>query len=141
MQKRQNKTKAQLIQENKLREEAYRQKKVVKDALYPVLHEFSTSIAHAQQSCQVMKVVILQAMQKPFREKNVGDLGLEEELASEKDTKDREMFQSFIEHFKDVSIADTLKVLDGMGGAIDGFVRMKTSKEDFKDIKIEDLIN
>lgn len=127
--------------ETRLREEAERQKKVVSDVLYPVLHEHSTSIANAQQSCQVMKVVILQAMQKPFRDKTVAELGLEEELTKEENVKDRELFQAFVKGLKDVKIADALKVLDGMGGAIDGWVRQEADKKDFKSIELKDLIN
>ena len=136
-----NKSKEQLAHEMRLRDETLRQKKVVTEILYPVLHEHSTSIAHAQQSCQVMKVVILQAMQKPFRDKNISELHLDEELTKEKDVKDKAMFEAFANGFKDVKIADVLKVLDGMGGAIDGFVRQKADKEDFKSIKVEDLVN
>ena len=136
-----NKSKEQLAHEIKLRDETIRQRKIVTDILYPVLHEHATSIAHAQQSCQVMKVVILQAMQKPFRDKAVDELHLDEELSKEKDVKDHDMFEAFAKGFKDVKIADVLKVLDGMGGAIDGYVRQKADKEDFKSIKVEDLVN
>ena len=136
-----NKTKEQLLQEQKLKAEANRHREIITNHLYPILYEHTTSIAHAQQTCQVMKVVILQAMQKPFREKNVGDLGLEEELTKEKDQKDKALFESMVNHFKDVSIADALKILDGMGGAIDGWVRQDASKKEFKSIELKDLIN
>ncbi len=136
-----NKSKEQLLYETRLKDETSRQKKIVTEILYPILHEHTTSIAHAQQSCQVMKVVLLQAMQKPFRDQNVSELHLDEELTKEKDVKDKAMFEAFAIGFKDVKIADTLKVLEGMGGAIDGYVRQKADKEDFKNIKIEDLVN
>lgn len=136
-----HKSKEQLLHEQKLIAETTRQKAIVTDKLYPVLHEFSTSISHAQQMCQVMKVVILQAMQKPFRDENVSKLNLEEELIKEKDVKDKAMFEAFISNFKDVSIADVLKVLEGFGGAIDGYIRQETTKRDFKEIKLQDLIN
>jgi hypothetical protein len=136
-----NKSKEQLAHEIKLRDEVNRQKKIVTEVLYPILHEHATSIAHAQQSCQVMKVVLLQAMQKPFRESNVSELHLDEELTKEKDVKDKMMFEAFNTGFKDYKISDVLKILEGMGGAIDGYIRQKADKEDFKNIKVEDLVN
>ncbi len=130
-----------MLQDQKLREKADRQKKIVSDKLYPILEKYSTSISHAQQSCQVMKVVVLQAMQKPFRDKNISELKLDEELTKEKDVKDKAMFTAFVDNFKDVSIADCLKVLEGFGGAIDGFIRQETTKRSFSEVKLADLIN
>lgn len=139
-QKRQNKTKKQLLDDQKFLEGVERQKKYARDILYPALHEHTTSIQHAQRSCEVMKMVIMGAMQKPFKDKTVGYLELEKELIAEKDVKDRELFLAFINGFKDIEIGEAVKLFEGMGGAIDGYIRAESANKSFKEIPLEKLI-
>lgn len=139
-QKRQTKTKQQLLDDKKFLDGVLRQKRYARDILYPALHEHSTSIQHAQRSCEVMKMVIMGAMQKPFKDKTVGFLDLEKELIAEKDVKDRDLFLAFINGFKDIEIGEAVKLFEGMGGAIDGYIRAESAKQSFQSIPLESLI-
>ncbi len=140
LKKRENKSKEQLAYEMKVREEAERQKRIVKEVLYPALKKHATSIQHAQRTCEIFKTVIMQAMQLPFKDKQMNYLNLKEELTKEKDVQDKELYAKLIDGFDDVAITDTLKLLEGMGGAIDGYIRGQTAKQPF-DIKLEELVN
>lgn len=133
-------TKEQIAQQMKMKEEAAKGKKIVTHVLYPILHEHATTIANSKRLTEIFKVIIMQAMQIPFRDKAVGDLDFSPMLEEEKDQASRIIFQSFVDGFKDVKITDAVKILQEYEGGVDAYLQQELSTREFKSLTLEDLI-
>ena len=123
-----------------LKQEADKGKKIVREVLYPILHEHATTISNAERMAEVFKVIIMQAMQLPFKDKLVGDLDFSTMLADEKEDKSRAIFEAFVKGFKDIPIADAVKVLQELEGGINAYFNNESRVREFKTITLEDLI-
>lgn len=137
--KRPNPSKAQLAGQQKLMQDIQRRKHIVRDQLYPVLHEHATTVHDASGKAEVFKTLVLMAMQKPFREATVGELDFTDAMSSE-DEAGKIVFSAFLDAFKDVKIADTLAVLQELDGGLQSYFQGERRKREFKTITIEDLI-
>lgn len=133
-------SKEELIQRAKAIAEAEKGKKIVREVLFPILQEHATTIQNAERLTEIFKVVIMQAMQIPFKDKTVGDLDFESMLADEKEDKSKATFIAFTKGFKDVPIADAVKILQEFSGGISAVVEQEMKKREFKTITLEDLI-
>ncbi len=67
----------------------------------------------------------------------VDSLKLLEKL--DKDSDQYEKYKKAVKMFNDETIADALEIIQGMGHAIDGFVREEMTKRDLKTLKAEFL--
>lgn len=139
-QKRIQKSKAQLIEENRMKAEVNRLWPIAKDVIFASLAAYAKSITHAQRSCEILKVVMQGKMNQYWTEKTVGDLGLVDELSKDEKLTDRELYLSLLTGFSDVRIVDAMKLVDGMCGSIDGYLKKEASKKPFSDIKVEEII-
>ena len=108
-------------------------------ALYDTLLK-TESITHAQRTCEVLKAVIQGKMIEYWAKRTVGDLGLMEELTNDKTMKDRDVYVSLIDSFAGVAIPDAMKIIDGMNGSIEGYLKKQNMTKPFTDISAEDLI-
>jgi hypothetical protein len=81
--KRPNKNKEQLSQEMKQIANAQKGRKIVREVLYPVLLKYADTIRQAEMFADIFKVAITVNMQRPFKEKNIGDLDWSAELKEE----------------------------------------------------------
>lgn len=122
------------------KQEAEKGKAIVKNILFPILWEHATTISNAERITEVFKVVIMQAMQIPFKDKNVGDLDFKSMLDEEKDDKSKEVFNAFVEGFKDVKIADAVKILQEFEGGVNAYFDNESRKREFTTMTLEDLI-
>lgn len=134
-------TKEQLAQKAKLIAEAQKFKKLIREDIFPILSNGAKSLEHAQQVCEILKTVIVNSTNQYWQDKTLSDLKLDEELTSDKNVKDRDVYLGLIEALKDVSIEDSQKLLQGMGGALDGYVRLLARSKDFSEVKVEEIIN
>ena len=137
-QKRVKKTKEQLLQENQFKAEVARMRPLA-HSLFECL-QGTSSITHAQRTCEILKAVIQNKMNQYWAERTIGDLGLMEELTGDPTMKDRDLFMSLLTTFADVRIVDAMKIVDGMGGSIDGYLKKQNMNKPFTDIKQEELI-
>lgn len=133
-------SKAQLAHELKLRSEAEKGRKVVRDVLYPILHEHATTISNAERMCEVFKTVIMLAMQRPFKDKSVGDLDFSEDMNAEKDDKSKVIFEAFVNGFKDIPIPDAVKILQEFEGGINAYFQNESRTRKFDTLELKDLI-
>jgi predicted metal-dependent peptidase len=134
------KSKEQIAHEMKLKQEAEKGKAIVKDILFPILFEHATTISNAERITEVFKVIIMQAMQMPFKDKTIGDLDFKPMLDEEKDDKSKETFIAFVEGFRDVKIADAVKILQEFEGGVNAYFNNESRKREFKTLTLEDLI-
>lgn len=133
-------SKEQIAQQMKAKAEAQKGKQIVQDILYPILHEHATTIANSKRLTEIFKVIIMQAMQIPFKDKTTGDLDFSPMLDEEKDDKSRIIFQAFVDGFKDVKIADAIKILQEYDSGVDAYLQQELQKREFKSLTLEDLI-
>jgi hypothetical protein len=133
-------SKAEIAQQMKARQEADRGKSIVRDVLYPILHEHATTISNAERMTEIFKTVIMLAMQRPFKDKTVGDLDFSEDINNEKDDKSRIIFQSFLDGFKGVPIGEAVKILQEFSGGVNAYFDNESRTREFTSLTLEDLI-
>lgn len=138
--KQPHKSKEQVAHEMKLKAEADKGKAIVRDVLFPILWEHATTISNAERLAEIFKVIIMQAMQMPFKDKNIGDLDFKPMLDEEKDDKSKQTFIAFVEGFKDIKITDAVKILQEFDGGVNAYFSAESHKRDFKTLTLEDLI-
>lgn len=119
--------------------EADRFKKLIRENLYPIL-QTAGSIIEAQQLCEVLKTVMMSKCNAYWADKKVSDLGLMEELTGDEDAKDVEIYSEVIQAINELPITDAQKLLQGMGGALDGYTRRRADEMLMKDIPVEEII-
>ena len=134
------KSKEQLAHELKVRTEAQKGKKIVSEILFPILHEHATTISNAERMTEIFKTIIMLAMQRPFKDKNVGDLDFSEDLNSEKDDKSKVIFEAFVEGFKDIPIPEAVKILQEFEGGINAYFQNESRTRKFDTLELKDLI-
>ena len=134
-------TKEQIAHQIMMQNKSKQFKAFVKEKLYPLLQKHTDSLPHAQQSCEVFKTVILQAMNKHWEGKTVSALGLKEELTKEEGVKDVELHMGLIEMLDDVPLGDAQQVLEGMMHALAGIATKESEKIVLKDIPVTQIIN
>lgn len=133
-------TKTQLAQQFSQQQEAQKGKKIVREILFPILEKHATTISNAERMTEVFKTVIMLAMQRPFKDKSVGDLDFSEDLNNEKDDKSKEIFEDFLEGFKDTPIPDAVKILSEFEQGINAYMQNELRIREFKTLTLEDLI-
>lgn len=138
--KQSHKSKEQVAHEMRLKQEADKGKAIVRDVLFPILWEHATTISNAERLAEIFKVIIMQAMQAPFKDKNIGDLDFKPMLNEEKDDKSRQIFVAFTGGFKDIKITDAVKILQEFEGGINAYFSAESHKREFKTLTLEDLI-
>lgn len=132
--------KQQIAQQMRQIEEAKKGKRIVSEILYPILTEHATTIANSERITEIFKVVIMQAMQIPFKDKTIGDLDFSSMLNDEKDDKSKAIFVACVEGFKDIKIADTVKILNEYEGGVNAYLQNELKTREFKSLKLEDLL-
>lgn len=133
-------SKQQIAQQMKQIEEAKKGKKIVRKILYPILKKHATTIANSERITEIFKVVIMQAMQIPFKDKKVGDLDFTPMLADEKDEKSKAIFEACVNGFKDIKISEAIKILGEYEGGVNAYLQNELKTREFKTLKLEDLL-
>lgn len=139
--KRHNKSKKELLQEQKQREFAEAQKKeterrraLAKDVLFPILLKNSKSIRHAQGICKIVENATMALFNNGLSTQSLGDLKMAEHFQGE-DTEASKTFTEILEAFKDEKLNACLEVIGGMSGAIDSFVAQESSTRPLSELK------
>jgi len=136
VEKRQNKTKEQLIAEMEQTKKVNQQRQVVKEKIYPFLLEKSESIEDAKVFMSAIGISIKQAYLNGMKDTPLGDLKMVEMLDIKGANYQR--YKDLFEILKDYSITDALKLIEGMPGEIDISIReeMQTRKLDTLKVKL-----
>lgn len=119
--------------------EANRFKDFIKTDLYPIL-QTAGSIVEAQQLCEVMKTVMLNKCNAYWLDKTVADLELVSELAGDENAEDVAIYTKVIIAMAELSITDAQKLLQGMGGALDGYTRREAMKKPLSEVDVLEII-
>lgn len=138
--KRPQLTKEQLAQQAKDIGEANRFKTLIRESLFPVLQD-AGNLFQAKMLCEVLSKVMLSKCNNYWADKTVLDLGLMEELTGDAEAKDVELYSGVIKALEPLSITDAQKLLQGMGGALDGYARAIAEKQMMKDLSVDEIIN
>lgn len=133
-QKRINKSKEQLLEEAKQKEEVLKLRKIVKEEIYPLLLEKSKSIDDAKVFCNTVSVAIKQSFNNRMRELKVAELGLKGMLAQ---SQEKERYEKMFDILNSHTIMNALKMIDDLPTAIDGFIREEMCSRPLNGLKAE----
>lgn len=138
--KRHNKSKEEILQEQRQKEFAQKQKEeterrrvVAKDILFPILLKNSKSIRHAQNICKIMENSILTLHNNQLATKSLSELELAQHFAG--DDEASTTFREMLEAFKDEKLNACLDVIGGMNGAIDSFIAQESNTRSLTELK------
>lgn len=120
--------------------EANRFKTIVRESLYPIIQR-AGSIAQGQTVCEVLKTVMMSKCNAYWADKTVLDLGLLEELQSEEDVKDLDIYIDAITLLNGMSITDAQKLVEGMNGILNGHTQRLAHEKQLSDIQIDEIVN
>lgn len=135
-QKRQNKTKDQIVWEMKQRTEAERKRAFIAEHFYPMLLQHLKTVTQAKNFCKVVQNDILstfnQGMTKPLKELDMPKRleGVNNEAA--------DAYRAVLEVFGDSPINEALELLDGMPNAIDQVLQLKDRDRLLTDLEWDD---
>lgn len=134
--KRVNKTKEQLLEEQKQREETLRLRSIVKEQIYPLLLEKSKSIDDAKIFSSTVSISIKQAFNNTMRKMLVEELKLKGMLS---ESEEKERYEKMFDILNTETIFNALKMIDEMPNAIDGFIREEMCKRPLSELKADFL--
>lgn len=138
---RHNKSKEEIAAEIKLNYESKRQRKFVKEVLYPWLLANSTSISDAKNLLYAATVAVQQTFhaavakeQTRLSEVRLSELHIEDNIKEDEEFKrDRDLLAMF----KDEPVATAESLLKGMKLAIESFEREETTKRPLTELQAE----
>lgn len=119
--------------------EAKRLRGVARESIFPALLG-ARSLVHAQQICEILKTVITAAQNKYWSDKTIKDLGLLAEMSQEEEVLDKEIYTALLQNLGDTSIADAHKLIEGMGGALNGYTAKIARETLMSSLTAEDII-
>lgn len=134
------KSKEQLAFEMKQKADFDRNRRIAREQIFPVLQKYATDAKHAENTLQIFKTVINSMMQMPYKDMTIGGLKMDEQLTKEEKAPDREFHMELIEALKDVPIVDTMKLLEGMAGSINGYTMGIAGKKPMNELNIDEII-
>lgn len=133
-------SKQQIASQMVMQQEAEGFKKLIREELYPILQRLD-SMARAQSVAEILKSVMTAKMNDYWSKKTVADLELVAQLDEEGEFKDADVFKDLLTAMADMPIGDAHKLLQGMGGAFDGYARKLASGQKMAELPVDQIIN
>lgn len=132
-QKRQNKTREQLIAELKGNQKFVEKMKFTREVFYPHLIQASKSIDDAVSFLASINTVLMEKFLSYMKDKNFGELKLVDVL----DPKDEkyEQLKAMLELFSDKSVFEAKELLEGMKQEISLFINEENKTRQLSDLK------
>lgn len=134
--KRENKSKDQIAFEMKQKQEVERKRTFITEVLFPLLKEHTKTVREAKMFCKVVindiQSTFNQGMKAPL-----SSLKLEEKFEKETDSG-ADAYRAVADAFADVSIAESLELLDGMPNAIDASINQENTNRPISDFDFKD---
>jgi len=137
---KQKKTKEQIIQETKDKQEIAEQKAFAEKSIIPIFTKYNLTVYQSGQIFEVMKQVSLGKMNQAWSEKPMSELGLKEELTNDKSAKDTDIYADLIEAVKDQPIAKIMKLWDILGRLIDMYGQRQVMQIRFDELPINEMM-
>lgn len=117
--------------------EVKRQRKIAKDKLFPFLLTSSNNVEDAKNFLQIFSVAVRQAFNNKQLISTIGSLKIDQLM--DKKSPDYKRYKFVLDLMKDETISVALGLTEGMGGAIDAFIRQEMMKRKLDSIKTEFL--
>lgn len=132
--KRVNKSKEQIISESQEVEEIKRQRKMIREEVYPLLITESLNIDDAKMMCNSTALAIKTAFNKMMLSQTIDELGIKTKVD---DKPENERFKKLIEIFENETIYNAVQLLEGTMNAIESFQREESTKRKLDTLKSE----
>lgn len=140
MQKRKNKSKAEITEDFKKIEEIKKMKELAQKTLVPLFEKYGLTVYQAGNLLEVLKQVSMGKMNQYWSEKPYQELGMAEELTKDGEVKDRELYAEIIDSLSASSVAETMKLFDVMSRVIEMWGHRQVMQVAFKDLPIEEIM-
>lgn len=145
--KRVNRTKEQLLEAQRMRQEEVARKKettrrrgVARDIYYPILLKYATSIRHAQRISRFFESAIMTLHNEEIAKKTLGELHLREYFEkispNFKNDPDGEAsaLRDILDAFEAEKLPACIEVIGGMNQAIETFINEEQAKRPLADL-------
>ncbi len=137
---RQTKSKEQIVQETKDKQEIAEMKALAQSSLIPVMVKYNLTAYQATNVLEVMKQVALGKMNQLWVDKPFQEIGLAEELTGDKTAKDGEMYAEIIASFNDKPVSKVMKMLDVMGRVIDMYANRQILQVKVGELPLDEMM-
>lgn len=140
MQKRKNKTKAQIAEELKRIEDIKKQKKLAETTLLPVFTKYDLTIYQAGQVLEVFKEVTLGKMNQYWTNRSYAELGMAAELTKDGEVKDKDAYSEIIESLKEVSVSEVMKLFEVFTRVIEMYGHKQVMQVKLTELPLEEIL-
>ena len=138
--KQPQKSKEQVAQEIKNKQEILRQKQLAKDHLLPAFIKHKKTAYQAGQTLEILKQLTLGQMNATWADKPYSELKLLEELTKDETAQDREFYQDILIHLQEVTVADAMKLFDVLGRLIDMYASREVMQVRVEQLPIDEMM-
>jgi hypothetical protein len=132
-QKRQNKTKEELLKDLKGNKAFAEKMKFTREMFYPALCKATVSIEDATQQLYMINTMLMQKFLGKMKETKFSELGLTE-ILSEQDPN-YEALKEMLELFADYNAFDAKDIMEGMRNEINLFIQEENKTRKLDDLK------
>lgn len=137
---RKNKNKGEITEDLKKIEEIKKQKNLAESSIIPAFSKHDLTVYQAGQVLEVLKQVTMGKMNQFWAAKPYGDLGMAEELTSDGEVTDKDVYGEIIESLKDTPVADAMKMFDVFTRVIEMYGHRQVMQARFNDLPIEEIL-
>lgn len=130
--KRINKSKEQLLQEAKQKEELKRIQNRIDQEFYPLISVHSQTIEDARVFCSATAVAIKRTFDSLMAEAKVAELDLSNKLA---EGTQKERYEKLLGLLGSETIIGALKILEQLQATIDGLIQKELGRKKLSDLK------
>lgn len=138
--KKQPKSKEQLAQAMKNKQEIAEMKALAQSSIIPVFVKHNMTAYQASQALEVIKEVSLGMMNRTWVDKPFKELGLAAELATDTSAKDTEMYSQVVASFDEIPTAKVMKMLDVMGRVIDMYAQRQILQVRVAELPLDEMM-
>ena len=119
-------------------QEVKRQRKYVRDVIYPLLAKHAKSVEDAKMFCLVLSNSIRAGMEARNKKLTLGDIELVKEL--NKEGPDYERFKDALDMMSSENAVELAALIDGAHNLIEGRQKEQDSKKPFSDLHLEEIL-
>lgn len=138
--KRVNKTKEQLIEEQRLIQEADRKRAIIKDKIYPLLKDLNETIKFIKIFVNTANTAVSLAVDKKKEEIKISDLRSKLDGMFNQKDKAFDKYRELFDLLKDESVISFQQMLREFPDNIERFYFFKTEKLPFTDVNIDEIL-
>lgn len=128
-------TKEELIKMAEQKKETIRLRALVKEKLYPILLKGSTSVANAEQMCQIVAMSVQQAFMADMKGKKISDLKICEKLDPKAPQSD--YYAEILDLVQDETVASATRIIEGLGDEIKRLQKKEMSERKLETLKTD----